>query len=725
MISTLTKNKYSELSREELIRLLEAQDERQRVNAGNPVTEASNIKRIISEVLVLLFNEEQQPIEKAMSLLLNFFDADWGYVAIFEKDGRTAYFPCEVMSEWVEAPKENHSELTDETIPWIMKTVKSGRDIVMCDLCDLPAEAETDKRLFELQRLKSMLIIPLSFHNRIQGFIGFDSVRVQRSWTATEIEDLHIIANMFSLIIERWETQASLEESRKHLAELSTKFKQFFNNLPIGVELYDSEGYLVDINEADAHIFGSTRKDLLGVNLFENPAVPAKMLKGIQSGRAFSFPLVYDFSIIQSSSYYPSAFVDQIKYLQVKGISLNDPEFGRVGYLLIISDNTDVQRKAEQTRNNLAILKAVLLSGRSIVGEYNVEEDELYIDPVLNDHSSSNHLFNYLKTHNYLSIQELWNLGRFGDVPTNNMEPLLQVVRGDINNCSFVCKMFVREEPAWVRINAQAHKINKDGHPSKVVCYITDITAEKQLEEKLQQARDESRKNELEMQKAREADMLKSTFLANMSHEIRTPLNAIVGFSGILAEMDDEEEKDEYVKIINQNCDLLLRLITDILDFSKIESGVMDYSLTDVNIKEICREQYKVHSLKVQEGVTMICDLDVLPDKILYTDPKRVTQVISNLLSNAIKFTEQGHISLSYSVKEDHVLFEVSDTGIGVSAAHIDTIFERFTKVDSFRQGTGLGLSICKTIVKALQGEIGVDSTPGKGSRFWFTLPCD
>ncbi|WFE85871.1 ATP-binding protein [Parabacteroides chongii] len=725
MISTLTKNKYSELSREELIRLLEAQDERQRVNAGNPVTEASNIKRIISEVLVLLFNEEQQPIEKAMSLLLNFFDADWGYVAIFEKDGRTAYFPCEVMSEWVEAPKENHSELTDETIPWIMKTVKSGRDIVMCDLCDLPAEAETDKRLFELQRLKSMLIIPLSFHNRIQGFIGFDSVRVQRSWTATEIEDLHIIANMFSLIIERWETQASLEESRKHLAELSTKFKQFFNNLPIGVELYDSEGYLVDINEADAHIFGSTRKDLLGVNLFENPAVPAKMLKGIQSGRAFSFPLVYDFSIIQSSSYYPSAFVDQIKYLQVKGISLNDPEFGRVGYLLIISDNTDVQRKAEQTRNNLAILKAVLLSGRSIVGEYNVEEDELYIDPVLNDHSSSNHLFNYLKTHNYLSIQELWNLGRFGDVPTNNMEPLLQVVRGDINNCSFVCKMFVREEPAWVRINAQAHKINKDGHPSKVVCYITDITAEKQLEEKLQQARDESRKNELEMQKAREADMLKSTFLANMSHEIRTPLNAIVGFSGILAEMDEEEEKDEYVKIINQNCDLLLRLITDILDFSKIESGVMDYSLTDVNIKEICREQYKVHSLKVQEGVTMICDLDALPDKILYTDPKRVTQVMSNLLSNAIKFTEQGHISLSYSVKEDHVLFEVSDTGIGVSAAHIDTIFERFTKVDSFRQGTGLGLSICKTIVKALQGEIGVDSTPGKGSRFWFTLPCD
>lgn len=121
----------------------------------------------------------------------------------------------------------------------------------------------------------------------------------------------------------------------------------------------------------------------------------------------------------------------------------------------------------------------------------------------------------------------------------------------------------------------------------------------------------------------------------------------------------------------------------------------------------------------------MRCDLNALPDKILHTDPKRVTQVVSNLLSNAIKFTEQGSITLSYRVEEDHVLFEVSDTGIGISARHIETIFERFTKVDSFKQGTGLGLSICKTIVNALRGEIGVDSTPGVGSRFWFTLPCE
>ena len=723
MTSTLTKSKYSQLSREELIQLLEIRDKEQ-IDVNSSSSGFPAIKRIISEVLVLLFNEEEQPIEKAMRLLLDFFNADWGYVAIFADNGQMASFPCEVMSKWVEVPKEDHSELTYETIPWIMDTIKSGHDIVVCSMNELPPEANIDKTLFELQHLKSMLIIPLSFHNQVQGFIGFDSVRVQRSWTLEDVEDLHIIARIFSIIIERLQTQSSLEESRKHLSELSTKFKQFFNNLPVGVELYDSEGYLVDLNEADTRIFGSTRKDLLGINLFENPAVPASILDGIKHGQPFSFPLVYDFSAIQNTSYYPSAFVDHIKYLQIKGIGLDDPEFGRVGYLMIISDNTDAQIKSEQTKNNLAILKAVLLSGRSIVGEYNVEEDELYINPVLNDFPSTNPLFEYMKTYNYMSIQDLRNLGKLGEDEANDMSSFLQVIRGEADNCSFVCKLAVGTEPVWVRINAQAHEINKDGHPSKVVCYIRDITQEKKLEEKLQQARDESRRNELEMQKAREADKLKSTFLANMSHEIRTPLNAIVGFSGIIAEMDAREDKDEYVKIINKNCDLLLRLITDILDFSKIESGVMEYSLSEVSIKEICSEEFQVHRLKVQDGVTMLCDLAALPDITLYTDAKRVTQVISNLLSNAIKFTEQGTIILSYTLKDDHVLFEVCDTGIGISTKYLESVFERFTKVDSFKQGTGLGLSICKTIVKALNGDIGVSSTPGKGSRFWFTLPC-
>ena len=186
----------------------------------------------------------------------------------------------------------------------------------------------------------------------------------------------------------------------------------------------------------------------------------------------------------------------------------------------------------------------------------------------------------------------------------------------------------------------------------------------------------------------READKLKSAFLANMSHEIRTPLNAIIGFSNILAETDDKEEKEEFVKIINKNSDLLLHLITDILDFSKIESGVLDYSLSDTSLKDIFHEQFQVHAMKMPEKVSLICDFDALPDIFVHTDPKRVTQVLSNLISNAVKFTEVGSIRFSYRIVEKYVLVEVIDTGIGISPQHQQAIFDRFVKVNCKRYGT-------------------------------------
>lgn len=714
---------YNQLTRDELIRLLETRDRESLMQKPRRKTERPTIKRIMSEVLVLLFNEEHDPIEKSMRLLLRFFDADWGYVAIFEKDNRTANFPCEVMSSWMEVPKNNAAELTCETIPWIIDTVKSGQDIVLCDMHDLPPEASVDKVLLKEQRLKSMLIIPLTFHNQVQGFIGFDTVRSQRNWTPVEVEDMHLIASIFSVLIERWQTENNLEESRQLLSELGTKFQLFFNNLPLGVELYDSEGYLIDVNDTDAQIFGSTRNQLIGINLFENPAVPNNVLDNIKKGKAFSFPLVYDFNKVRSANYYSSQLSDNKKYLQVKGFGLNDDEFGRIGYLLIISDNTEKQLKDEQTQNNLAILKAVLLSGYSIVGEYDIEKRLFFIDPVLNDHQSAynNNLFNYLKANSPIPFEHLRQMCYSID----STAPLLQVIDGKLDHCSIISRTVVENETTWIRISAQSHKTKGYKRPNKIVCHVTNITEEKLLEEKLYQAEYETRQSELEMQKVREADKLKSAFLANMSHEIRTPLNAIIGFSNIIAVADEKEEKEEYVKIINNNSDLLLRLITDILDFSKIESGVLDYSLVDVSLKEICNEQYQVHSLKMPDGVSLVCDFDALPDISICTDPRRVTQVISNLISNATKFTNTGSITLSYRMVDKCVLVEVTDTGIGISPENIDAIFERFVKINSFKQGTGLGLTICKTIIEALGGMIGVDSEPGIGSRFWFTLPYE
>ena len=566
---TLKASLYDQLPREELIRLLEARDNEPDNAEIYISSETPTIKRIISEVLAILFNEENKPIEKAMNLLLDYFNADWGYVAIFEEDGFSANFTCEVMSSWVKIPKDDRNKLTCDTIPWIIDTVKAGHDIVLGDIAGLPAEADIDKILLTKQQLKSMLIVPLTFHNKVQGFIGFDSIWTSRFWTASEVEDMHIIAGIFSIIIERWQTNYNLEESRKRISKLSTKFQQFFNNLPIGVELYDAEGYLIDINDADTRIFGSSREYLLGVNLFKNPAVPERILNQIKKKKAFSFPLAYDFNCIRDARYYNSSISDETKYLMVKGIGLNDREFGHIGYLLIISDETEKRVKEEQTQNNLAILKAVLLSGHSLIVEYDIGKKELFVNPLLNETPEDNKLFNYLRSNKYMTIGGVQQIVRSAD----NVNLLFQVIEGKQDHCSFECRTAIENETIWIRINAQAYKTKGSKRQNKMICHITNITEEKLLEEKLHHAEYETRQSELEIQKVREADKLKSAFLANMSHEIRTPLNAIIGFSNILAETDDKEEKEEFVKIINKNSDLLLRLITDILDFFQNRIG--------------------------------------------------------------------------------------------------------------------------------------------------------
>ena len=233
----------------------------------------------------------------------------------------------------------------------------------------------------------------------------------------------------------------------------------------------------------------------------------------------------------------------------------------------------------------------------------------------------------------------------------------------------------------------------------------------------------EQRQNELDLIKAREADKMKNAFIANMSHEIRTPLNAIVGFSRLITETDNDSEQQEYLTIIDNNSSLLLQLINDILDFAKIESGTLNYNISYVDLKDICHEVYVSQSLKMTSDVALLYNGDLLPSVRLQTDAQRVEQVLLNLLSNAIKCTNQGFISLSYKLEDGFVRVSVTDTGIGIAREKQNAIFDRFVKLDEFRQGTGLGLSICKMIIEKLGGEIGEESEQGKGSCFWFTLP--
>lgn len=222
--------------------------------------------------------------------------------------------------------------------------------------------------------------------------------------------------------------------------------------------------------------------------------------------------------------------------------------------------------------------------------------------------------------------------------------------------------------------------------------------------------------------RAEDADKMKSVFLANMSHEIRTPLNAIVGFSEIIAVTENEEDKMEYLEIIQRNSNLLLQLINDILDLSRIESGKSEMHFQQVEISGLVDEVEKVHQLKMKSDV----ELKVIRPVGEYwtsTDRNRVMQVLFNFLSNAIKNTEKGCITLGLKHEGNWLRLYVSDTGCGISKEKLPQIFTRFEKLNDFVQGTGLGLSICKSIVERLGGRIEVTSELGEGSTFALYLP--
>ena len=267
-------------------------------------------------------------------------------------------------------------------------------------------------------------------------------------------------------------------------------------------------------------------------------------------------------------------------------------------------------------------------------------------------------------------------------------------------------------DKCWFRVFSAAFAWI-DGQIAHVITSV-DINHQKTIEEELRVAKE----------KAENLDRLKSAFLANMSHEIRTPLNAIVGFASLLVESDDKKERQDYVDIMQENTELLLQLISDILDLSKIEAGTLDFTMDHLDIKSFCEDIMRNYDIKEDKPVPVLLAPD-LPEYYIYTDKKRLMQVITNFINNALKFTNEGQIMLEYRHKAEsnEIEFAVTDTGMGIALDKVDQVFDRFVKLNSFSKGTGLGLSICRSIIEHLGGTIGAESEIGVGSRFWFTHP--
>ena len=269
-------------------------------------------------------------------------------------------------------------------------------------------------------------------------------------------------------------------------------------------------------------------------------------------------------------------------------------------------------------------------------------------------------------------------------------------------------------DKCWFRVFSAAFAWI-DGQMAHVITSV-DIDHQKTIEEELRIAKE----------KAENLDRLKSAFLANMSHEIRTPLNAIVGFASLLIESDDKKERQDYVDIMQENTELLLQLISDILDLSKIEAGTLDFTMDHLDIKSFSEDIMRNYDIKEDKPVPVLLAPD-LPEYYIYTDKKRLMQVITNFINNALKFTNEGQIMWEYRHKAEsnEIEFAVTDTGMGIAPDKVDQVFDRFVKLNSFSKGTGLGLSICRSIIEHLGGTIGAESEMGVGSRFWFTHPLE
>ena len=262
----------------------------------------------------------------------------------------------------------------------------------------------------------------------------------------------------------------------------------------------------------------------------------------------------------------------------------------------------------------------------------------------------------------------------------------------------------------WEESYATIVERDMDGIPTKIVGTTQRIDERKTMEASLVAARN----------KAEESDRLKTAFLANMGHEIRTPLNAIVGFADLLPMVQSDEDRNQLIVEIQENNRKLLRVIDGLVSMSQIEAGAKSLLMGKVDLNQLLQEVADKYQPTANLPINVECPL---PRLMIQTDRERLVEILDHLVQNAVKFTTEGEITLHYEVQGNQVRVSVKDTGKGVDKADQKRIFERFVKVDEFIPGTGLGLSVVASHVKNLGGTVGVESSLGAGSDFWFILP--
>ena len=637
-------------------------------------------------------------INKILKEVLRQFQADRTYIFELDRKLHTEVCTYEIAVEGIKERKVLLSESSIDYASWWTGQILAGDPIILFTLNLLPDSAGADKRRLEEYGVKSTMVVPLNSKDGVWGYIGVDMVREHRNWCNEDYQWFVSLGNIISICMElrRSESEARLEKAY---------LQNIYKNLPAGIELYDKDGFMTDLNDKEMEIFGLRHKeDVIGLNLFDNPLLPQGLKDKLKAGAPIDMSFNYDFDRLDG--YYSTSRTGTISLIS-KFAPLYDALGNLINILLINIDNTETTNAYSKIQDfeefftlignyakvGYAHFNALKCDGYAVNSWYrNVGEKE---GTPLNE---------IIKVHSHFHPDDRRMMLRFFDqVLIREASHLRRDVR------------ILREDGTytWTRVNVMVRDFRPEDGIIDMVCLNYDITELKETERKLIAARD----------KAEELDRLKSAFLANMSHEIRTPLNAIVGFSSLLTETEDMKDRKQYMAIVQENTELLLQLISDILDLSKMESGAFEFVKSDTDVNLLCSEIIRSLRMKVPAGVELVFE-ECLPGCHVWADKNRLNQVISNFINNALKFTFSGSITLGYYRQTDGYLrFYVRDTGMGIPKNKIKTVFDRFVKLNSFVHGTGLALSICKSLVEQMGGTIGVESEEGEGSCFWFTYP--
>jgi len=558
----------------------------------------------------------------------------------------------------------------------------------------------------------------------------------------SEDEELLFLEGFITDITDRKRIEEALKESEE-------KFRTFFEESPIGIEIYDAAGVQTAANRASFNMFGIQDNSSSSFNLFDGTSLNDELKQRLYNGKPVLYEASFDFNRVRELNQYHTTRtgIADMEYL-ITPLKSEDSSTIQ-GYILQVQDITD-RKHSEQLQKvlyNISNAVATTQDLEELIGKIQVELGTLvdttnfyvalydeptgmlstpfYKDEVdaLSTWPAEKSATGYvIKTRqSLLAREEDWGpLYKSGEIEEVG-----------VPSSSWLGVPLFMDDKASGALVVQSYDnpgayTQKDLEMLEFVSHQISLSIQrKKTEQDLMKA----------MEKAQESDILKSAFLANMSHEIRTPMNAILGFTEFLGQPDSTPEEQKRFKAIIRNAGKkLMRLVDDIIDISKLEAKQITISLTACDVVKLLTttaESYNAMDLlKKKTGVHLqlvIPPATSIPE--IETDPYRLQQILDNLLTNAIKFTDQGSIEIGITPVESDTIksleFYVKDTGKGIPADKVNIIFERFRQVegDSYRQGAGLGLSISKALVELLGGEIRVVSEFGKGTSFYFTIP--